>query len=194
MVTPTNEKMYWGRRLQDNPVGEYRPNEGLIEAVSSNLMPPGRALVLSNDDGIDALYLAQVGYAVALVGFFPAELDIARQRIAETDAKVQIYTAEPTKMPFHSGEFDVVFDPRTYIALEGKERELFLQEIFRLTHPGSYFVVVVPSYKDTPIGCMTKQTAVNAFQPPFEVLAVTDIGGVEGPALRYQYSIMMRRP
>jgi SAM-dependent methyltransferase len=188
-----NERMYWGRPLQDNPVGEYRPNEALIEAVASRLMPTGRALVLSNDDGIDALYLAQTGYAVALVGFFPAEMEIARQRIAETDAKIEVFTTEPTKMPFHPGEFDVVFDPRAYDSLEGKERELFLKEVHRVTHPGSYFVVVVPSYKDSPRGCMTKQTAMNAFQPPFEVLGVTDVGGVEGDALRFRYSIMMRR-
>ncbi len=194
MVTPTNERMWWGRQLQDNPVGEYRPNEGLIEAVASNLMPPGRALVLSNDDGIDALFLAQVGYAVALVGFFPGELEIARQRIAETDAKVEIYNSEPTKMPFHTGEFDVVFDPRAYDSLGGKEREAFLEEIHRVTRPGSFFVVVVPSYKDAPGGCMTKQTAVNAFQPPFEVLEVTDLSSVERVGLRHQYLIVMRRP
>lgn len=185
--------MYWGRRLQDNPVGEYRPNEALIEAVASRLMPKGRALVLSNDDGIDALFLAQEGYAVALVGFFPAELDIARQRIAETDANVQIYSAEPTRMPFHPGEFDVVFDPRTYEALDGKERELFLQEMYRLTRPGGFLIVVVPNYKDSPRGCMTRETAINAFQPPFEVLGVTDVGGVD-EGIRFRYSILMRRP
>jgi ubiquinone/menaquinone biosynthesis C-methylase UbiE len=194
MMTPNSEKMYWGRRLQDNPVGEYRPNEALIEAVASRFMPSGRAVVLSNDDGIDALFLAQSGYNVALVGFFPGELEIARQRIAETDAKVQIYSAEPTKMPFHPGEIDVVFDPRTYDSLSGGERDLFLKEIFRITRPGGYIVVVVPNYKDSARGCMTKQTAINAFHPPFEVLAVTEIGGVEGDAMRYSYSIMMRRP
>ena len=193
MVTPNNEKMYWGRRLKDNPVGEYRPHEALIEAQASRLMPAGRALVLSNDDGIDALFLAQEGYAVALVGYFPGELEIARQRIAETDAKIQIFSAEPTKMPFHNGEFDVVFDPRTYHSLEGRERELFLKEIFRLTRPGGFVVVVVPSYRDSPKGCMTRETAINAFQPPFEVLGVTDIGGVD-EGLRYRWSIIMRRP
>lgn len=193
MVTPKNERMYWGRRLKDNPVGEYRPHEALIEAQSSRLMPAGRALVLSNDDGIDALFLAQEGYAVALVGFFPGELEIARQRIAETDAKVQIYSAEPTRMPFHDGEFDVVFDPRTYHSLEGRERELFLKEVYRLTRPGGFVVVVVPSYRDSPKGCMTRETAINAFQPPFEVLGVTDVGGVD-EGIRYRYSIIMRRP
>jgi SAM-dependent methyltransferase len=192
-MTPNSERMFWDRRLQDNPVGEYRPDEALIEAVASRLMPPGRALVLSNDDGIDALFLAQAGYAVALVGFFPGELEIARQRIAETDAKVQVFATEPTKTPFHPGEFDVVFDPRAYASLRGEERELFLQELFRILRPGGFFVAVVPSYKDSPKGCMTKQTAVSAFQPPFEVLSVTDVGGVD-QGIRYRYSVMMRRP
>jgi len=40
---------------------------------------------------------------------------------------------------------------------------------------------------------MTRETAINAFQPPFEVLGVTDVGGVE-EGLRYQWSIIMRRP
>lgn len=186
--------MYWGRPLQDNPVGEYRPHEALIEAVASRLMPAGRALVLSNDDGIDALYLAQEGYAVALVGFFPGEMEIARQRIAETDARVQVYTTEPTKMPFHPGEFDVVFDPRAYNELRGEERSLFLDELFRVTRPGSAIVFVVPSYKDSPPGCMTKEAAVSAFQPPFEVLSVIDIGGVEGEGLLSLYSVTLRRP
>ncbi|MDW5563048.1 MAG: class I SAM-dependent methyltransferase [Methanomassiliicoccus sp.] len=193
-MSPNNDRMYWGRRLQDNPVGEYRPHEALIEAVASGMMPGGRALVLSNDDGIDALFLAQSGYSVALVGFFPAEMDIARQRIAETDAKVQIYVTEPTKMPFHEGEFDVVFDPRTWVSLQGGERDLFVKEIYRMTRPGSYIVLVVPTYRDSPVGCMTRQTATNIFQPPFEVQGVTDVGGVEGTALRFMYSIMMKRP
>jgi len=63
----------------------------------------------------------------------------------------------------------------------------------RVIRPGGFFVVVVPSYKDSPQGCMTRQTAVNAFQPPFEVLSVTDVGGVD-QGIRYRFSIMMRRP
>jgi SAM-dependent methyltransferase len=194
MVSPNIEKMYWGRPLQDNPVGEYRPHEALIEAVASRLMPSGRALVLSNDDGIDALYMAQSGYAVALVGLFPGEVEIARQRIAETDARVQVYSAEPTKMPFHPGEFDVVFDPRVYNALKGEERALFIKELHRITRPGGYIVFVVPSYKSSPPGCMTKEAAVSAFQPPFEVLSVVDIGGLEGEGFLSQYSVTLRRP
>jgi SAM-dependent methyltransferase len=180
--------------LQDNPVGEYRPNEALIEAVASRLLPSGRALDLSNDDGIDALYLAQSGYAVALVGFYPAELDIARQRIAETDAKVEIYSTETTKMPFNPGEFDIAFDPRMSSSLKGEERELFLTEVHRVLRPGGVLIAVVPTFKDSVKGCFTRENAAGAFSPLFEVLRVVETNGLEGEAVRDFYSIMLRRP
>ncbi|MBI0583413.1 MAG: class I SAM-dependent methyltransferase [Methanomassiliicoccus sp.] len=190
----TQERMYLDRRLQDNEVGEYRPNEALIEAVASRMLPSGRALDLSNDNGIDALFLAQSGYAVALVGFYPGELEIARRRVDEMQAKVQLYSTEPTKMPFHPGEFDMVFDPRTYTSLKGEERDLFLAEIMRVLRPEGIFVAVVPSFKDSVRGCFTKQNARAAFEPPFTVMRVEETSGWENGATRSYYSIMMRRP
>jgi hypothetical protein len=41
---------------------------------------------------------------------------------------------------------------------------------------------------------MTKEAAVSAFQPPFEVLSVVDIGGLEGEGFLSQYSVTLRRP
>jgi SAM-dependent methyltransferase len=187
------DKLNWGS-MQDNPMGEFRPNEALIEAVASRAMPGGRALDLSDDRGIDALYLAQSGYAVALVAFFPDELTVARERIEATGAKVQTFSTEPTRMPFHPGEFDVVFDPRTYEMLSDGERTLFLSEMFRVLRPGGVMVVVVPDYKDSEKGCLTRDMAAAVFQPPFEVMRVVETDSLQGRRGRDLYAIMMRRP
>jgi SAM-dependent methyltransferase len=187
------DKLNWGS-MQDNPMGEFRPNEALIEAVASRAMPSGRALDLSDDKGIDALYLAQSGYAVALVAFFPDELTVARERIEATGARVQTFSAEPTRMPFHPGEFDIVFDPRTYEMLRDGERTLFLAEMFRVLRPGGVMVVVVPDYKDSEKGCLTRDMAAAAFQPPFEVMRVVETDSLQGRTGRDLYAIMMRRP
>lgn len=188
-------KMFRENRMQDNPPGDFRPNEALIEAVASRLMPLGRALDLSNDDGIDALYLAQSGYAVALVGIFPGEVELARQRVEEARAKVEVYSAEPTKMPFHSGEFDIVFDPRLTDSLKGEERDLFIQEVHRMLRPGGVLVLLIPNYKDsTTRGCVTQQSVEEMFHPLFEVMRVVDTGTVDADGgLRYNYSAWLRK-
>ncbi len=187
--------MFRENRMQDNPPGDFRPNEALIEAVASRLMPGGRALDLSNDDGIDALYLAQSGYAVALVGIFPGEIELARQRVEEAQAKVVTYSTEPTKMPFHSGEFDIVFDPRLTDSLKGEERDLFIREVHRVLRPGGVLVLLIPNYKDTTTrGCVTQQSVEEMFHPLFEVMRVVDTGTVEhGGGLRYYYSAWLRK-
>jgi SAM-dependent methyltransferase len=188
-------KMFRENRMQDNPPGDFRPNEALIEAVASRLMPGGRALDLSNDDGINALYLAQSGYAVALVGIYPGEVELARQRVEEARAKVEVYSAEPTKMPFHSGEFDIVFDPRLIDSLKGEEKELFIREVHRMLRPGGILILLMPNYKDTATrGCVTQQSVEELFHPLFEVMRVVDTGTVDAAGgLRYNYSAWLRK-
>jgi SAM-dependent methyltransferase len=150
---------------------------------------------LSNDDGIDALYLAQMGYAVALVGIFPGEVEVARKRVEEAGAKVEVYSAEPTKMPFHPGEFDMIFDPRLTGSLTGEERTLFVREMHRLLRPGGVMVVLLPNYKDSPRGCVTQQSVEDLFHPLFEAMRVVDTGTVDPDgALRYNYAAWLRRP
>ncbi len=195
MPTTNLAKMFRENRMQDNPPGDFRPNEALIEAVASRLMPLGRALDLSNDDGIDALYLAQSGYAVALVGIFPGEVELARQRVEEAKAKVEVYSAEPTKMPFHSGEFDIVFDPRLIDSLHGEEKQLFIREVHRMLRPGGVLIIMIPNYKDsTTRGCVTQQTVEEMFEPLYDVMRVVDTGTVDADGgLRYNYSAWLRK-
>jgi SAM-dependent methyltransferase len=185
-------RTYRDRPMADNPPGKDRPHEALIEAVAGRLVPPGRALDLSGDDGTNALFLAQSGFSVTLLGLVEGETEQAMVRIEEAGARADAFTSGPTSLPFDGGEFDLVFDPRVYEGLQGEERQRFVKEVHRVLRRGGRFLLVIPNYKDPARGCYTQEDVEEAFHPLFETLRVVDTVSVDqGRSLRSFYSALM---
>lgn len=185
--------MFDERVLRDNPVKGVRPMEVLVEVVSSRQVPFGKVLNLERGIGDNSLYLAQEGYTVAAVGFYPGDVEEVKRRAEETHARIATFVAEPTNLPFHSREFDLVTDMGVSIGLDDRELPQFLKEVHRVLRPGGRFMTLVNSYKGGVYSGLTREMIEDRYHPPFEVARIVETTSTETDQTSYFYSVLLSK-
>jgi SAM-dependent methyltransferase len=189
------DEVFRERTIRDEGFGELRPHALLVEIVSGRMAPRGRALNLHCGMGSDSLYLAQEGYAVAAVGFSPQDVERVSKMAQEARANVIAFTADPSELPFHEGEFDFIADTGCIHRLDEGKRSALLKELHRTLRRGGRLFTVLPSLKDNPRGA-TRASIEEMFHPSFEIVQVTDapVEDAGGKAEHlYYYSILVEK-
>jgi|GEM_PF-1266428 len=192
------DEIFRERTIGDERFDELKPNGPLMEVVSGNLVYKGRALSLECGRGFDSLYLAQQGFAVAAVGFFPDAVAEVQRRAEEAKANITTYVVERYPFPFHEGEFDFVSDTTgCLLGLEGADRAALVGELHRLLKVGGRMFLLLPSFTDNP-GGFTRGGIDEAFHPPFEVIRVVEtsmagVGGPRPPGFTYFYAVLLEK-
>jgi len=189
------DKMFRENLIRDNVFGELRPHSLLVEVVSGNLAPRGRVLNLECGQGSDSLYLAQEGYVVASVGFFPGDVAEVKKNAEEAKAKIATFTTSPERLPFHEGEFDFIADAGCMIRLGDRERSALIGELHRTLRSGGRMFTMLPNYRDERGGA-TRSSIEEMFHPPFEVIRVVEstVAEAGGKAEHlYYYSVLLEK-
>ena len=119
-------------------VGE---REELVSLVESGRIQPGRAIDLGCGTGANAIYLAQNGFEVTGVDFAEAAIEKARARAKEAGRQVNFRVDDLTNLRNVSGTFDFLLDYGVLDDLRPHQREAYLRNMLRLTHPGSYYLL-----------------------------------------------------
>ena len=91
--------MYNEHSLRENPPGNFRPDEVLIDTVGGKLVHGDSALDLSNK-AVNSLYLAQEGFYVAAVAPDPELVADTASKADETGANIKVYSSDLTALPF----------------------------------------------------------------------------------------------
>lgn len=113
----------------------------LVELVESGRLKPCRAIDLGSGTASNCIYLAQRGFEVTGVDFASAAIALGRQRAAEAGVAVNFVEDDLTDLRHVSGPFDLLVDYGTLDDLSLKDRDLYMQNVLPLTHPGSRFLL-----------------------------------------------------
>jgi SAM-dependent methyltransferase len=117
------------------------PRKELMELVQSRRIPPGRAIDLGSGTASNCIFLAQRGFEVTGVDYAAAAIELGRRRAAQAGVAVNFVRDDLTNLRHVKGKFDLLVDYGTLDDLSLRHRELYMQNILPLTHPGSRFLL-----------------------------------------------------
>jgi 2-polyprenyl-3-methyl-5-hydroxy-6-metoxy-1,4-benzoquinol methylase len=103
--------------------------------------PPGRALDLGCGTGTNVITLAQHGWQVTGVDFVGRALNKARTKAQLAGVSVDFQLDDVTKLEHISGCFDLVLDIGCFHSLSVDEKKAYIQNLERLTSPGSCYLL-----------------------------------------------------
>ena len=115
--------------------------EELVELVEGGRIEPCRAIDLGCGTGANAVYLAQRGFEVTGVDFADAAIEKARARAKDANVQVEFVVDDLTNLQRVSGTFDFLLDCGVLDDLRLHQRGPYLENMLRLTHPGSRYLL-----------------------------------------------------
>lgn len=117
------------------------PRKELVELVENGHLQPGRAIDLGSGTASNCVFLAQRGFQVTGVDFATAAIELGHRRAAEAGVAVNFVEDNLTDLRHIAGTFDLLVDYGTLDDLRPKHRDLYMQNVLGLTHPGSRFLL-----------------------------------------------------
>lgn len=107
----------------------------LLEYIENN--PPGRALDLGCGTGTNVITLAQHGWQAVGVDYVKRAIQDASYKSAQAGVQAEFIAEDVTKLEKVSGLFDLVLDIGCFHSLADKEKQRYINNLERLTRPGS---------------------------------------------------------
>ena len=132
-------------------MGDWRTIRGVGPPGRREDPAAGADLELGCGTGADAIYLAQ-GFEMTAVDSSPIAIERARVRAEREDALLRLVLADAFEFGQTAGRFDLVFDVGLYHYIRHTDLERFLDLLWRVTQPGSYYFTVAARKREPPAG------------------------------------------
>lgn len=117
------------------------PRKELVALVESGRIKPCRAIDLGSGTANNCIFLAQHGFEVIGVDYAPAAIEKGRKMAQTAGVQVNFTLDDLTNLRHITGVFDLLVDYGTLDDLSPKKRDLYLQNVLPLTHPGTIFLL-----------------------------------------------------
>ncbi len=111
----------------------------LLEYIENN--PPGCALDLGCGTGTNVTTLAQHGWQAVGVDYVKRAIQDANYKSAQAGVQAEFIAEDVTKLEKVSGVFDLVLDIGCFHSLADKEKQRYINNLERLTRPGSMLLL-----------------------------------------------------
>ncbi len=117
------------------------PRRELVELVESGRLRPGRAIDLGSGTASNCIFLARRGFDVTGVDFAEAAIRLGRERAEAAGVPVRFVRDDLTDLTQVDGPFDLLVDYGTLDDLRPADRDRYVENVLRLTRPGSAFLL-----------------------------------------------------
>jgi SAM-dependent methyltransferase len=121
------------------------PKRELVEVLEKGGVPVGTVLELGCGTGADAIHLARRGFEVTAVDSSPMALERAHTRAEMTGALVRFVLADVYSFGPQAGPFEFVYDGGFYHFARQADLRRYLDLLWRVTKPGSYYLCLAGS-------------------------------------------------
>jgi len=148
-VLPDWDALY---RMGTPPWEAPGPAKELIRILDEGLLKPCRVLEIGCGTGADAVLLAKRGFEVTAVDNCPIALERARNRAHRAGALIRFVLEDIYSFGRHCEPYELVYDNGFYHYARMVELDKFLDLLWRITQPGSYYLTLAgatdPSIQD----------------------------------------------
>jgi SAM-dependent methyltransferase len=115
--------------------------ENLVKLAIDGRIESGRAITLGCGVGRETIYLAKKGFEVIGLEFSPTAIKRARRRAQAERVRVKFVVDDLTNLQHVSGTFDLITDFGALNDMNQEARDLYMQNVLPLTHPGGYYLM-----------------------------------------------------
>ena len=145
---------YWEQayRMGTPPWETGAPAEALVRVVREKLIPRGTVLEIGCGSGADAIFLARNGFEVTAVDVSAIAIERARLRAELEDCLPRFVLADIFRFAPTAGQFDLVYDAGFYHYIRQTNLSGFLDVLWQVTRPGSYYLTVAGATGETAEG------------------------------------------
>ena len=187
------------------PWDANRPHAELTRVLDEHRLKPQTVLEIGCGSGADAIVLAKRRFEVTAIDCSAIAIERARMRAEQHDALLRFVQTDVFDFVRSSpGQFDLVYDAGLYHALRLVELDRYLDVLWRVTKPGSYFFCLAGApnagapgeqVEDGPPP-VTEDEIHNELGRLFELvhLRPTRLESSRSNVLYPGWSILMRRP
>lgn len=130
-------------RMGTPPWEAAGPARELVRILDEGILKPCRVLEIGCGTGADAVLLAQRGFEVTAVENSPIAIERARSRAQRAGALVRFVLDDIYSFGRHCGPFELVYDNGFYHYARLADLGKFLDLLWRITEPGSYYLTLV---------------------------------------------------
>lgn len=117
------------------------PRKELVELVESGRIKPHKAIDLGSGTASNCIFLAQRGFDVIGIDYAQAAIELGRKRARAAGVNVNFLVDDLTNLRHVTGTYDLLVDYGTLDDLAPKDRDLYVANVFPLTHAGSQFLL-----------------------------------------------------
>jgi SAM-dependent methyltransferase len=124
------------------------PSAELVRVLEEGWIRPCSVLELGCGSGADAVYLAKRKFDVTAVEWSPTALERARTRAELVGASICFVLDDVYEFGKTAGAFDFVYDAGFYHYARQVSLDRFLDLLWRVTRPGSYYLTLAGAKSD----------------------------------------------
>jgi SAM-dependent methyltransferase len=125
------------------------PHVELVRVLDEYRLRPQTVLEVGCGTGADAVLLARRRFEVTAVDCSPIALERARVRAEQQNALVRFVLADVFEFAHSAGQFDLVHDAGLYHAVRQTNLGRYLDMLWRVTRPGSYYFCLAGAPDET---------------------------------------------
>jgi len=195
-ATPDWEALY---RRGTPPWDTGRPNAELVRIVSDRTIRPCSVLEIGCGTGANAIYLSRQRFEVTAVDASPLAIERARLRCEQQSGLVRFVLADVFDFARHAGRFDLIFDAGFYHFIRRTHLEKFLDLLWWVTQPGSYYLTLAGAAGEAAEGGppqVSEEEIRSELGRLFEIVHLRPFcfEGAQRPEGFAGWSCLMRRP
>jgi methyl halide transferase len=131
------------------PWDSGRPHAELTRVLDEYHLRPQTVLEIGCGTGADAIVLARRRYEVTAIDCSPIAIERARLRAEQHDALLRFVLDDVFDFAQTAGQFDFVYDAGVYHSIRQLHLDRYLDALWRLTKPGSYYLCLAAAPAET---------------------------------------------
>ena len=186
---------------EGTPVWETgQPSAELVRFLDEKQFGRGSSAIdIACGTGADAVYMVRRGLDVTAVDSSPTAIERARVRAEMEDVLPRFVLSDFFEFAQSPGTFDLAYDSGFYHYIRQIELDRYLDALWRVTRPGSYYLTLAAAPGERIEGApppVTKRQLYNELGRLFEVVRLEPIR-MPSPILKDGYpawSCLMQRP